>query len=105
MNVSLHTTPSQLRAWQKLLDYGQFRTPAHAQGLPGISHSQELYDDAVVQYFEEDPRRSTREGARHFKVSQYLIWKIISCVMHPFHYRKVKELSDSNRQPRVSFCE
>jgi hypothetical protein len=25
--------------------------------------------------------------------------------MHPFHYRKVQELSDSDIQPRVAFCE
>ncbi|KAL0819430.1 hypothetical protein ABMA28_007535 [Loxostege sticticalis] len=95
---------TMLGAWQRLLDHGQFRTPSHAQGRSGTSYSQELYDD-VVQYFEEDPRRSTREGARHFQVSQYCIWKIISSEMHPFHYRKVQELSDSDRQPRVSFCE
>jgi hypothetical protein len=93
---------TMLRAWHSLLEFGQFYTPSHARGY--AKQLPELHDD-VVKYFKEHPHSSTREVARHFQASQYSVWSIITSIMRPFHKQKVQELSDNNRQPRVSFCE
>lgn len=95
---------TMLTAYQRLLDHGSFYVPSHAQGRGRPALSQNLYDD-VVAYFVEDPRRSTNDAARRFGISQFSAWKIInSAGMHPYHYRKVQELTTIDRAPRITFC-
>ncbi|KAI5632283.1 hypothetical protein NE865_15005 [Phthorimaea operculella] len=92
-----------LRVYQNSLDYGQFREPTHAQGRGRPRYN--IHDD-VLDWFEEDPRRSTNEAARHFGISQYCAWKIVSSAgQHPYHFRKVQELTERDRAPRMDYCQ
>lgn len=93
-------------ATQRLLDHGQFRTPAHAQGRgrPAV-YTAEL-DEEIIEYFEQDPRRSTRMAAARFDVSQYYVWKVLNCEgLHPYHFRKVQVLHENDGPARVTFCQ
>lgn len=102
-NARLPDESTFLRVYQNALDYGQFQEPTHTQGRGRPSYN--IYDD-VLDWFEEDPRRSTNEAARHFGISQYCAWRIVSSSgQHPYHFRKVQELSQSDRAPRMQFCE
>lgn len=93
-----------VNAYQRLLDHGSYRAPAHSQGRGRPAYSQDLYDD-VVDYFEEDPRRSTNDAARHFNISQSCAWKIISSYgYHPYHYRKGQELTTVDYEQRMTLC-
>lgn len=95
---------TMLNAYYMLLEHGQFRAPTHAQGRGRTGYSQDVVDD-VLDFFAADPRRSTREAARRFGLSQYCAWKIInSSGQHPFHFRKVQELTSIDCEPRLQLC-
>lgn len=95
-----------VQATQRLLDHGQFARPSHAQGGGGSAvHSPEL-DEEILEYFERDPRRSTRMAAAAFDVSQYYVWKLLNNEgLHPYHFRKVHALREIDAPPRIAFCE
>lgn len=95
-----------LAATQRLLDHGQLRTPAHAQarGQPHI-YRPEL-DEDIIEYFERDPRRSTRMAAIHFNVSQYYVWKLLNSErLHPYHFRRVHALHENDGPARIAFSQ
>lgn len=95
---------TMLNSYQRLLDFGTFYTPTHAQGRGRSSLPQDVYDN-VINFFNEDPRRSTNDAARRFGISQTSAWKIVrSAGMHPYHYRKTQELTSIDRTPRITFC-
>lgn len=93
-----------LRTVQRLLDHGQFQLPGHARGRgrPPLSIHVE---DAIVEYFQRHPRRSTRQAARRFGVSQYAVWKLLhSMDMYPYHFSPVQALHAPDPGPRIEFC-
>ncbi|CAG4958703.1 unnamed protein product [Colias eurytheme] len=93
-----------VNANQRLLDYGSFHAPSHSTGRGRPAWSQNVYDD-VLAYFEEDPRRSTKDAARRFNISQSCAWNIVNKAgLHPYHFRKSQELTAVDHGPRISFC-
>lgn len=95
-----------LAANQRLLDYGQFTTPAHATGRGGTTAITPAVESAVLECFERDPCASTNDAARRFGVSQYYVWKLLnSSGYHPYHYQPVQSLQDNDGPARMEFCE
>ena len=93
-----------LAVTQRLLDHGQFTVPTHAQGRGGprlaVGSEEEIF-----AYFEENPRRSTNEAARHFGLSQYVVWKLLNTAgLRPYHYQPVQALHPHDSEPRQVFC-
>lgn len=98
------STTTILAVTQRLLDHGQFRTPTHAQGRGRLNDSPEIEED-ILEYFEWDPRRSTRMAAREFNVSQYLIWKILNTNGHPYHFRRAHVINNNDAPARIALCQ
>lgn len=95
-----------LAATQHLLDFGQFRVPSHAtdRGRPPV-YSPE-FEEEILDYFDEDPRRSTRMAARRFNVSQYFVWKLLNTNnLHPYHFRRVHAIYGDDPVHRMAFSE
>lgn len=89
---------------QRLLDHGQFRAPLHARGAGPPPYELSTEDD-VIQYFEEDPRRSTRMAARRFGVSRFYVWNLLKSEgLHPYHFRRAQALYDGDEVRRINFC-
>lgn len=104
-NPQIPTTPTILAATQRLLDHGQFRAPTHAQGRGRLNNSQDIEDD-IFNYFELDPRRSTRMAAREFNVSQSFVWKTLNTNgLHPYHFRRAHALYSNDGPPRIALCQ
>lgn len=104
-NPQIPSTPTILSATQRLLDHGQFRVPAHAQGRGRLDNTQEIEDD-ILEYFERDPRRSTRMAAQEFNVSQYFVWKTLNLSgLHPYHFRRAHVINRNDTPARVALCQ
>ncbi|CAH2098612.1 unnamed protein product [Euphydryas editha] len=89
-------TPTILAATQRLLDYGQFRAPTHAQGQGRLNYYSPEFED-VLEYCQRDPRRSTRMAAREFDVSQTFVWKILHTQgLNPYHFRKAHVINNTD---------
>lgn len=87
-----------LSATQRLIDHGQFHTPTEAQGRGHPHYSPEL-EENILEYFELHPRKSTRVAVRHFGVSQFYVWNVLTTEnLHPFHYR-------ADPRARMSLCQ
>lgn len=103
-NPQIPSTTTILRTYQRLLDFGQLRTPTHAQGQgrPPINVN---LQERILNYFERHPRRSTRQAARRFSVSQSCVWKLLNATgLHPYHYTRVHAMHGPDPQPRIDFC-
>ncbi|CAH2100857.1 unnamed protein product [Euphydryas editha] len=102
----ISSTPTILAATQRLLDYGQFRAPTHAQGQGRLNYYSPEFEEDVLEYFERDPRRSTRMAAREFDVSQTFVWKILHTQgLHPYHFRKAHVINNTDAPARIAFCQ
>lgn len=105
INATVPHRRTILAANQRLLDYGQFTTPVHAQG-GGASRLVVEIEDQIFDYFERNPRASTRDAARRFNVSQYAVWKLLNnAKMHAYHFQPVQHLEEADALPRRNFCE
>lgn len=94
-----------LAANQRLLDYGQFTIPTHAHGGGGALQLPVVLEDGIFDYFERNPRASTRDAARRFGISQPTVWKLLNRAgMHPYHYQKVQSLHENDALHRRTFC-
>lgn len=94
------------RMHQNLRDFGQFTVPQHAQA-PGRPrrHPDDL-DRRILRFFARDPRRSTRQAARRFRVSQSFVWLLLNLSdLHPFHFRPVQDILPTDFAGRVTFCQ
>ena len=81
-----------LRTYQRLRNHGQFRLSNHARGRRRPPLATDV-EDAILDYFERHPRRSTRQAARRFGVSQYAVWKLLRAMdLHPYHFTRVQAL-------------
>ena len=62
----------------------KFDVPVHAQGRGSVGLSVDL-QEAILDYFEREPRASTRDAGRHFGVDHTTIWRLLKRErMHPF---------------------
>lgn len=105
VNLTIPHRNTILAANQRLLDYGGFTLPTHAQGGGRPRLAIEIEED-IFDYFERNPRASTRDAARLFNVSQPSIWKVLNTAgLHPYHFQRVQHLNDGDAQPRRVFCE
>lgn len=105
VNPSIPNRATILAANQRLLDHGQFTSPSHAQGR-GRQRLPVEIEEEIFDFFERNPRASTRDAARRFEVSQYAVWKLLNTAgLHPYHFQKVQALSDADAAPRRAFCE
>lgn len=86
---------------QRLLDYGQFKTPLHAKAAGGKRMAVEI-EENIVDFVERNPRASTRDVARRFGTSQNSVLKILQGA--GFHFRKIHDLKEVNAAPRRAFC-
>ncbi|CAG9782782.1 unnamed protein product [Diatraea saccharalis] len=105
INPAVPSRETFLAVNQRLLDYGQFTSPTHARGggRPGLAVE---IEDEILDFFERDPRASTRDAARRFNVSHYAVWKLLKVTgLHPYHFQKVHALHDGDNVPRRTFCE
>lgn len=105
VNPSIPNRETILAANQRLLDHGQFTVPSHAQGRGRPRLPVEI-EDQIFDFFERNPRASTRDAARRFSVSQYAVWKLLNTAgLHPYHFQKVQCLNEADAVPRRGFCE
>lgn len=66
-----------------------------------VELEQEIFD-----FFEQNPRASTRDAARRFNVAKNFVWKVLNTAgLHPYHYQKVQALNDADAVHRRTFCE
>lgn len=93
-----------LAANQRLLDFGQFTTPGHATSRGGTATITPAVKNAVIEFFERDPRASTNDAARQFGVSRYYVWKLLNSLgYHPYHYQRVQVLHENDGSLRIQF--
>lgn len=106
LNPQVPSSRTIVAATQRLLDHGQFQTPAHAQARGRSAIISPALDEEIIEYFERDPRRSTRQAESRFGVSQYYVWKLLNSEgHHPYHYRGVHALNENDPQNRIAFCQ
>lgn len=76
-------TPSTtifIAVWQRLLDYGQFRTPKYMRDDTRVSNKSKCNGKLaarILEYFETNPGSSIRKAAQHFEVSAYYISNLL----------------------------
>ncbi|KAJ2940836.1 hypothetical protein O0L34_g10090 [Tuta absoluta] len=101
------TVPSRStvsRAVNNWFEFRQFQVPPgfHARG-GALAMDVEL-EEGIVEYFERNPRNSTREAARQFGVSHVSVWNVLrENGLHPFHYQKVQALYEQDGPGRLEF--
>lgn len=93
-----------LSATQNLRDHGQFNVPTHARGRGSVGLTVELQEE-ILDFFEREPRASTREAGRRFNVHHTTVWRLLKREqLHPFHFRRVQDLHPQDSVARVQFC-
>lgn len=99
--------PSQsvmLAATQRLRDHRQFDVPRHAQARGSVGLPVALQED-ILEYFQREPRASTREAGRRFGVHHTTVWRLLKReLQHPFHYRKAQDIHPGDNAVRITFC-
>lgn len=62
-------------------------------------------EDRILNRIQEDPTTSTRQIAATEGVSHTTTWrKIKEHEMHPYHYQRVQQLEEGDRESRRNFC-
>lgn len=103
-NRRVPTYYTMLSVNQRLREFGQFTVPAHAQARGREPYAVRL-EEAILEYFEQNPQASTRSAARHFDVSQWTVWNTLHREgLQPHLLRPVQKLGLNDREPRVNFC-
>lgn len=93
-----------LAATQRLRDYRQFDVPRHAQARGSSGLSVALQED-ILEYFQREPRASTRDAGRRFRVHHSTVWRLLKREeQHPYHFRKVQDIHPGDNAARISFC-
>lgn len=93
---------TMLAATQRLRDYGAFRPPMLVERDVQRNPN---FEEAVLDYFHNNPTASTRQAGRRFDCSHITIWRILNKDnQHPYHYRRCQELNPHDFEPRVTFC-
>ena len=64
-------------------------------------------EEPVVQYFQENPRTSTRSASQILGINCHSgVWRALhNNNFHPFHYQRVHALLDADHQPRLQFAQ
>lgn len=82
---------------------GSFHPPAAEAGHRRVRDPQ--VEEQVLNFFHEDSTRSTRMAARVLDLPQTFVWRTLKKdFQHPYHYRPVQELLETDQAPRVNFC-
>ena len=99
--------PSQsvmLAATQRLRDHRQFDVPRHAQARGSVGLPVALQED-ILEYFQREPRASTRDAGRRFGVHHTTVWRLLKHeLQHQFHYRKAQDIHPGDNAMRITFC-
>ncbi|XP_052746327.1 uncharacterized protein LOC112051008 isoform X6 [Bicyclus anynana] len=72
-NPSVPNTKTIIATTQRLLDYGQFRTPIHARASGGSRTITVRLEDKIIEFFEKHPTSSTREMGRRFGLNNVTV--------------------------------
>ncbi|CAK1599637.1 unnamed protein product [Parnassius mnemosyne] len=106
INARIPNRNTILTVNQRLLEYGQFTTPSHASARGCHSSISADVENAVIEFFERNPRASTNDAAREFGVSQYYVWKLLnSSGYRPHHNKRVQAPDNIDAPTRKKFCE
>ncbi|KAF9818159.1 hypothetical protein SFRURICE_003900 [Spodoptera frugiperda] len=94
-----------LAAIHRLRDFRQFDfdVPWHAEGRGSQGLPIALQED-ILEFFQREPRASTREAGRRFGVHHSTVWRLLKREQDPFHFQKVLDLHASDNVVRVAFC-
>lgn len=88
----------------RLRSFGQFTVPTNAQGRGADPYPVDLHE-AISEFFDHNPRESTRNAALRFRVSQWTVLNLLHTERrHPCHFRAVQELGINDYGPRLAFA-
>lgn len=75
------------------------------EGRPSMRLGSNL-ETRILQYFNENPRASTRRAAAAFETNHVVIWRTLKDDgQHPYHFRRTQELLPLDFSARVAFCQ
>lgn len=89
----------------RLRETGSLRPNQRVNGGRPV-HREVVNEEQVVQYFEENPRASTRSASRVLGINNHVdVWRALNNNnWHPFHFQRVQALLANDYQPRLDFA-
>lgn len=94
---------TMLGATQRLRDFGTFRPNTAIDRGTNVQIPTRRQVE-ILDYFSENPHKSTREVSSHFNVSHMYAWRTLhGDRQHPFHLRRCQELTPTDHVPRLEF--
>jgi len=89
---------------QRLRDTGSFCQNQQNVGAPRRVRTP-VFDETVLDAFEETPSTSTRRVAHAMGVDRRLVWNVLSeNKLHSYRLQKVQSLNEDDYPLRVEFC-
>lgn len=87
---------------QRLLDTGSVVPRYEGRGP---ERRNDNIEENILNIFDEDPQRSTRNVASELDTSRWRVHRTLrEQLLHPYHYQRVQGLLPGDYAPRVRFC-